>query len=68
MPSTLPTQQPLGTLLLERALINAQDVEKALAFQSQFNSLVFQNGDHVLRFMESFERQLGTFLISEPLP
>ena len=36
MPSTLPTQQPLGTLLLERALINAQDVEKALAFQSQF--------------------------------
>lgn len=30
------TPQPIGALLLQRGLINAKDIEKALAFQQQF--------------------------------
>src|SRR5674476_394418 len=36
MLSPLPKQRPLGALLLDRGLINAQDIDKALTFQSQF--------------------------------
>jgi general secretion pathway protein E len=32
----MQAHRPIGALLLERGLINAQDVDKALAFQSQF--------------------------------
>jgi len=31
-----PAQQPIGALLMERGLINVQDIDKALAFQRQF--------------------------------
>lgn len=31
------TPQPIGTLLLQRMLINSHDIDKALAFQHQFN-------------------------------
>ena len=31
-----PTPQPIGALLLQRALINSKDIDKALAFQQQF--------------------------------
>lgn len=36
METANPTPQPIGALLLERALINAKDIDKALAFQQQF--------------------------------
>ena len=36
MPAPTATQLPLGQLLLERALISAQDLDKALSFQTQF--------------------------------
>jgi general secretion pathway protein E len=35
MPTSPAIQQPLGTLLFERNLITAQDIDKALAIQSQ---------------------------------
>ncbi|MDD2914405.1 MAG: ATPase, T2SS/T4P/T4SS family [Gallionella sp.] len=36
METSNSTSQPIGALLLQRALINAQDIDKALAFQQQF--------------------------------
>jgi len=36
MESPNPTPQPIGLLLLQRGLINAKDIDKALAFQQQF--------------------------------
>lgn len=36
MESSNSTSQPIGALLLQRALINAHDIDKALAFQQQF--------------------------------
>jgi len=36
MESSNPTPQPIGLLLLQRGLINAKDIDKALAFQQQF--------------------------------
>lgn len=36
METPTPTLQPIGELLLQRALINAKDIDKALAFQQQF--------------------------------
>ena len=36
METSNPTPQPIGALLLQRGLINPQDVDKALAFQHQF--------------------------------
>ncbi len=36
METANPTAQPIGELLLQRGLINAKDIDKALAFQQQF--------------------------------
>lgn len=36
METSNPTPQPIGALLLQRGLINAKDIDKALAFQQQF--------------------------------
>ena len=36
METSNPTPQPIGALLLQRGLINARDIDKALAFQRQF--------------------------------
>ncbi len=36
METRTPTLQPIGALLLERELIHAKDIDKALAFQLQF--------------------------------
>ncbi len=36
METSNQASQPIGALLLRRALINAQDIDKALAFQQQF--------------------------------
>jgi len=36
MEASNPTPQPIGALLLQRELINARDIDKALAFQQQF--------------------------------
>ena len=36
MEATNPTPQPIGALLLQRELISAKDIDKALAFQQQF--------------------------------
>lgn len=36
MESLNPTPQPIGTLLMQRGLINGKDVDKALSFQQQF--------------------------------
>jgi len=36
METSNPTPQPIGALLLQRALINAKDIDKALVFQQQF--------------------------------
>lgn len=36
METSNPTPQPIGALLLQRGLINAKDIDKALAFQLQF--------------------------------
>jgi general secretion pathway protein E len=35
-PNPTPNQQPIGALLLEQGLIDAHDIDKALAFQQQF--------------------------------
>ncbi|MCX7240233.1 MAG: ATPase, T2SS/T4P/T4SS family [Burkholderiales bacterium] len=36
MDHTNPTPQPIGALLMQRGLIDAKDIDKALAFQRQF--------------------------------
>ncbi|MDP2830343.1 MAG: ATPase, T2SS/T4P/T4SS family [Sulfuricellaceae bacterium] len=36
MEASNPATQPIGALLLQRALINAKDIDKALAFQQKF--------------------------------